>query len=115
MTLDGSDDYLEVELVNIEPASLEFNGTPYKLTQLGAVPGSTARTSMQAYQGQMEALALREEAAKTARRNCAPNDTACYDQYTRQIEQLESELEDLECQIACDMGMEEYADNCTCP
>lgn len=115
MNLDGSDDYLEVELVHIEPASLEFNGTPYKLTQLGAVPGSTARTRMQALQGQMEALAFRKEAAKTARRNCAPNDTACYDQYTRQIEQLESELENLECQIACDMGLEEYADNCTCP
>ncbi|HMB61665.1 MAG TPA: hypothetical protein VKN36_01235 [Eudoraea sp.] len=115
MTSDGSDDYLEVELVHIEPASIEFDGTPYKLTQWGAVPGSTARTRMQALQGRMEALALSKEAAKTARRNCAPNDTACYDQYTRQMEQLERELEDLECQIACDMGLEEYADNCTCP
>ena len=115
MTPEGSDDYLEIELVNIEPASFAFDGSPYKLTQWGAVPGSTARTQMQALQGQMEALALREAAAKTARRNCAPNDSACYDQYTRQIEQLERELEEMECQLACEMGLEEYADNCTCP
>lgn len=114
MTAGASSDFMEVELKDIRRVRKEFDGTPYQRTQLGAVPGSVPSTQMQAYNAQYEALSLQEEAAERARRNCGPNDTACYDLYTRQIEQLKQQQEDLECEFACRMGMAELYDNCSC-
>lgn len=114
MTLDSSDDYIEIELEDIRPANFEFDGTPYKRTEMGTLPGSTAGRTMQTFNAQLEAIMLSKEAAQRAQRNCRPNDTACYDQYTLQIEQLSREQEALECEMACAMGMEDLYDDCSC-
>lgn len=114
MTYDDSGDYIELELQEIRPATFEFDGSPYKRTEWGAIPGSTAGNQMQVYNAQMESLSIREEAARTARRNCPPNDIACHDRYTAEIENLRREQDAIECQMACEMGMENLYDDCSC-
>ncbi len=108
--MDVGRDYIQAELQSITPRALTVDGSDYKITTLGGDSGTNFQNTMAQFEQRMQALYTEKEDLKNRRRRCQLD--LCFDRIDQQLERLQSEIEDLECEVAKAMGMEESIDGC---
>ena len=106
---------LEVELVNITPKRYAFDGRPYTVTTIGGTPGTSYQRSMQELEREAMTLGTRQvDLDAERRRTCAGDDKPCNDRYKAEIDRLQGQIDDLQCQALCQAGMQSAMAGCRC-
>jgi hypothetical protein len=115
MTTGVVDEFMEVELVNIRPREIIFDGRPYNITNIGATQGTAYKMNMEELEREALALSLQKDNLDIERRrDCAKNDIPCNDGYRSRMAILQAEIDDLQCQALCLAGMSSALPDCSC-
>lgn len=112
MEMVDTNEYMQVELISIEPVEFTFDASPYKPAILGGQAGTDIRRKMASFRAQMLALATQKKELENRRRRCGPRNSACWDDIDRQLEGVKTQMTNLECRMARAMGLE---DKMECP
>ncbi|GJM30655.1 MAG: hypothetical protein DHS20C17_32900 [Cyclobacteriaceae bacterium] len=103
-------DAIEAELRSIKPMGIGFDGASYKPMMLGGEYGTDIQIRQRRNQGQMVAYLRQKETLKENRKRCTSE--ICTDRIDRELELLEEQIEQLNCEIARTMGLDDLMEEC---
>lgn len=112
MELVDTNEYMQVELLSIQPMEFTFDASSYKPAILGGALGTDIRSKMASYKSQMLVLTEQKRILKNRRKRCGPRNATCWADVDRQIERVKTQMTNLECRMAKAMGIE---DKMECP
>ncbi|MEM9647799.1 MAG: hypothetical protein AAF969_04910 [Bacteroidota bacterium] len=107
---EDSGDSIQAELRIMLPSGITFDATDYKPMFVGGDAGTDYSVKMNDFQGRMFDLMTREENMKMRRKRCRT--VECSSRITAELERIEEEMDQLNCEIAHSMGVADKLDEC---
>ncbi|WP_411032398.1 hypothetical protein [Spongiimicrobium sp. 3-5] len=103
-------EYIQSELLSIEPKMTVFVASGYKKMTLGGSPGTGIANQMEDFKVRLMDLYDRKQRLEERKRRCGS--AACRENAERQLELLQEDITRVECQMYTAMGVEDRMEEC---